>query len=313
MSRVLSKSITVSAETTDKVVRAVAELGYRPNTLAASLTTGRTYLIGLLSDNYKNPAFLEIFDLFTRLLQERGLRPLLVNLTGNHDPAKGIQMLKQYSVDGAIVASSTLPPTFSEDIKKAGIPVVHSFGRCQKPTSVSVVGVDNVLCGRVAAQCLIERGYRALGFLGGPKNASTSQDRLQGFSSALQAVPDTTLNVHFTGSYTYDAGFDGMRKQIGEKQAEAYFCGDDVIAIGAMSAVREAGLLVPGDIGLIGMNDMQASGWEHIGLSTIRQPVSEIVEASIDLVTAMIERPDHCVETRAFSCRFIERKTLRPV
>ena len=93
--------------------------------------------------------------------------------------------------------------------------------------------------------------------------------------------------------------------------AEAYFCGDDLLAVGALSAIEEAGLSVPGDIGLIGLNDMEMSRWQNIGLTTIRQPVAQIIEAAIDLVVATIETPDRPPEIRLFPCQVIERRTLR--
>ena len=129
VSRTFTNGASVSDATRRKVERAATDLGYTPNALASSLTTGRTRLIGLVSNNFHNPIFLEVFDLFTRGLQERGLRPLLVNLSDETDPANSVLMLKQYSVDGVVVASSTLTPAFSEAFKKANIPVVHSFGR----------------------------------------------------------------------------------------------------------------------------------------------------------------------------------------
>jgi DNA-binding LacI/PurR family transcriptional regulator len=95
--------------------------------------------------------------------------------------------------------------------------------------------------------------------------------------------------------------------------AEAYFCGDDVLSIGAMSAVREAGLRCPEDIGIIGLNDMKMAAWQNIDLTTIRQPIAEIIGASIELVIATIEQPDRHPETRLFPCRVVERGTLRPL
>ena len=109
VSRTFTDGASVSEKMRNKVEKAARELGYSPNALASSLTTGRTKLIGLVSNNFHNPIFLEVFDLFTRGLQDRGLRPLLVNLTEERDPENSVRMLRQYSVDGVVVASSTLP------------------------------------------------------------------------------------------------------------------------------------------------------------------------------------------------------------
>lgn len=314
VSRTFTDGASVSAKTRAKVELAADELGYAPNALASSLTTGRTKLVGLIANNFQNPLILEVFDLFTRGLQDRGLRPLLVNLTDATDPAASLRMLRQYSVDGVIVASSTLPSSFAEAFKTAGLPVVHAFGRTSRAPDlhdVHIVGIDNIACGRMAAEALIARGYARVGFLGGPESATSTQDRAAGFMGALQGRAGMTVSASYASAYTFDAGRAEMKRLLTNAPAEAYFCGDDLLAIGALSAIREAGLSVPGDIGLIGLNDMEVARWQNIGLTTIRQPVARIIEAAIDLVVATIEAPDRRPEIRLFGCQLIERQTLR--
>ncbi len=312
VSRTFTEGASVSTKTRAKVEKAALALGYSPNALASSLTTGRTKLIGLVSNNFHNPLFLEVFDLFTRGLQDRGLRPLLVNLTSEIDPVNSVRMMRTYSVDGAIVASSTLPPTFAEAYRDAGIPVVHSFGRYTTAPQVNIVGIDNVACGRMAGEALISRGYKRVAFLGGPERATSTQDRALGFLGALLEHPEIEVSVSYASAYSFDAGRVEMTKQLMQDPAEAYFCGDDVLSIGAISAIKEAGLRCPEDIGIIGLNDMQMAAWQLINLTTIRQPVAEIIGASIDLVVATVENPKRHPETRLFPCRVIERGTLRP-
>ncbi|NUB44967.1 LacI family DNA-binding transcriptional regulator [Fertoebacter nigrum] len=311
VSRTFTDGASVSPKTRMKVEIAANELGYAPNALASSLTTGRTKLIGLIVNNFQNPLILEVFDLFTRGLQDRGLRPLLVNLSTATDPAASLRMLRQYSVDGVIVASSTLPPSFAEAFKSAGLPVVHAFGRYSASPDVHVVGIDNVACGRMAAEALVARGYDRVAFLGGPQDATSTQDRAAGFLAALRAHPAITVSVSYASTYTFDAGRAEMQRLLESPPAQAYFCGDDLLAVGALSAIADAGLSVPGDIGLIGLNDMEMSRWQNIGLTTIRQPVAQIIDAAIDLVVMTIEAPDRHPENRIFPCRVIERQTLR--
>ncbi|MFW2545489.1 LacI family DNA-binding transcriptional regulator [Primorskyibacter sp. 2E107] len=313
VSRTFTPGASVSDKTRAKVEQAARELGYHPNALASSLTTGRTKLIGLVSNNFHNPVFLQVFDLFTRALQDRGLRPLLVNLSDETDPTNSVRMLRQYSVDGVVVASSTLPPSFAEAFAEAGIPIVNSFGRPVAASKVHIVGIDNVAAGRLAASTLIARGYRRIGFLGGPEAATTTQDRLTGFAEVVAARPDLVLSHSFATAYSFDAGRREMLRLVQQGPAEAYFCGDDVLSIGAMSAVRDCGLSVPEDVGLIGLNDMEMAGWENIALTTIRQPIPEIVRSSVDLISALVADPDHPVETRVLPCALIERRTLRPL
>jgi DNA-binding LacI/PurR family transcriptional regulator len=222
-------------------------------------------------------------------------------------------MLRQYSVDGVIVASSTLPPSFAEAFRDAGMPVVHSFGRYTTSPHVHVVGIDNIACGRMAADALIARGYRRVAFLGGPEKATSTQDRARGFFSRLAETPEIETSVSYATAYSFEGGRAEMTRLLSRNPAEAYFCGDDVLSIGALSAIDEAGLRVPDDIGIIGLNDMKMAGWQNIDLTTIRQPLAEIIGASIDLVIGTIEQPDRHPETRLFPCRVIERGTLRPL
>ena len=93
--------------------------------------------------------------------------------------------------------------------------------------------------------------------------------------------------------------------------AEAYFCGDDVLSIGALSAIRDHGLRVPEDIGLIGVNDMRMSGWQNINLTTIAQPFAEIIQTSIDVIVDMPQAPKQPAQARLLPCRLVERGTLR--
>lgn len=313
VSRAFTDGASVSAKMRERVEKAALELGYSPNALASSLTTGRTKMIGLVSNNFHNPIFLQVFDLFTRALQDHGLRPLLVNLTDETDPAHSVRMLKQYSVDGVVVASSTLPPGFGKAFRDAGVPVVHAFGRVTSAPQVHVVGIDNIEAGRLAARSLLARGYKRVGFMGGPEAASSTQDRLQGFAQELASHPQISASQSFATAYSFEAGRREMLALLDGNPAEAYFCGDDVLSIGAMSAIQDRQISVPGDIGILGLNDMEIAGWQNINLTTIRQPIREIVKSSIELMTATLNDLTRLPEVRIFACQIIERGTLRPL
>lgn len=311
VSRTFTDGASVSEKMRSKVEKAARELGYSPNALASSLTTGRTKLIGLVSNNFHNPIFLEVFDLFTRGLQDRGLRPLLVNLSEERDPENSVRMLRQYSVDGVVVASSTLPPEFALAFRDAGVPVVHSFGRASSSPKVHVVGIDNVETGRMAARELVARDYDHVAFLGGPADATSTQDRYKGFVEELENHPNVRRSESFAAAYSHGAGRAEMLRLLEEGQpAQGYFCGDDVLSIGALSAIRDKGLSCPKDIGIIGLNDMQMAGWENIDLTTIHQPIRQIVTSSIELMVAMLDEPDRYPEARIFPCSVVQRGTL---
>jgi DNA-binding LacI/PurR family transcriptional regulator len=223
-----------------------------------------------------------------------------------------VQFLRQYSVDGVIVASSHVPDGFARAFRQAGLPVVHAFGRAQPSPDVNVVAIDNVAAGRMAAETLASRGYRRLGFIGGPETASTTQDRLLGFRAAAAAL-GAEVTASFAGAYSFEAGRAAMTEILHGIRAEAYFCADDVLSIGALAAAEAAGLRVPQDLGVIGLNDMEMAGWANIGLTTIHQPFEAIVRASIDLIADSLNDPARPPETRLFPCHVVERRTLRPL
>ena len=312
VSRTFTDGASASVKMRRKVEKAADELGYSPNFLARSLTTRRTKLIGLVSNNFHNPIFLEVFDLFTRSLQDSGLRPLLVNLSSETDPENSVKLLRQYSVDGVIVASSTLPPTFSKAFRDKSIPVVNTFGRHSSTPEVHVVGIDNVAAGRLAALELVARNYKSVAFLGGPESATSTMDRLKGFHEELVLHPEITVTHSFAQAYSFKAGRAEMLRLAEKPLAEAYFCGDDVLSIGALSALKDIGKHVPDDVGIIGLNDMEMAGWENIALTTVRQPIQQIISSSVELMAAMLDEPNRYPEARLFPCHVIERGTLRP-
>ena len=165
----------------------------------------------------------------------------------------------------------------------------------------------------MAAQTLAARGYQSVGFMGGPEDATSTQDRMEGFVSEISKHPQITASHSFAEGYTFDAGRKEMLRLLKNPPAEAYFCGDDVLSIGALSAIQDHNLSVPEDIGIIGLNDMTMAGWQNINLTTIRQPIQQIVASSIELVTGTLDDPERYPEHRIFACKIIERGTLRPL
>ena len=312
VSRSLTPGASVSAQTRHKVLAATRVLRYRPNALARSLMTKRTELIGLVANNFDNPVFMEIFDLFTRRLQLRGRRPLLANLSESGATESALEMLLQYNVDGVIVASSTLPQNFVIACAEAQLPVVHVFGRSSgSKLPIHVVAPDNVQGGSLAGDALLERGYRRIAFLGGPQTATSTEDRLRGLTERLTRSGMKPSAVVFAHAYTHAAGVVTMRQLLRGGGIDAVFCGDDNLAMGSIDACREAGFDVPKDIGVIGFNDMTIAAWPAYDLTTIRQPTAEIITAAVELILATVERPVRRPVIRLFDCRTVNRGTLR--
>ena len=311
VSRTFTKGASVAPATRSRILNVAEVLGYQPNAMARSLMTGRTALIGLVSNNFNNPAFMEIFDLFTRRLQDHGLRPLLVNLSDDTDPQKAVAMLQQYNVDGVIVASSTLPPAFITGCLAAHIPTIHAFGKTTPGNPVHVVSADNLQGGRLAAEVILRHGYRRIAFLGGPLAASSTEERLSGFRAGLQQHKLAPASEVFANNYSHGEGQALMQAILADHSIEAVFCGDDLLAMGALDACRDMHRTVPGDMGILGFNDIAMAAWSAYDLSTIRQPIAEIIVAAVELSIQLVSNREVAVASRHFACTAILRDTLR--
>jgi DNA-binding LacI/PurR family transcriptional regulator len=256
---------------------------------------------------------MEVFDLFTRTLQDHGLRPLLANLSGNSDSDQAIAMLRQYNVDGVIVASSTVAPAFVEGCAAAQIPVVHAFGKGSHGPHTHIVAADNVQGGRLAAQVLLEHGYRTIAFLGGPEQASSTVDRRAGFRAALADAGLRPCAEVFANSYAHGEGQARMAELLSIKRLDAVFCGDDILAMGALDACKQAGRSVPADIGMLGFNDIAMASWAAYDLSTIRQPIADIIVAAVELSIRLVKEDILPRQEKLFVCEAVLRSTLRRV
>ena len=143
----------------------------------------------------------------------------------------------------------------------------------------------------MAAHTLIERGYTEIGFLGGPPGATSTLDRENGFLVECSGHLGVSCTTSFADAYSIEAGQAEMKRLLISIILQAYCCGDDVLSLGAMSGLQSAGLIVPDDVGVIGLNNMKMANWDNINLTTILNPFSEIISASIERVTALVENP----------------------
>jgi DNA-binding LacI/PurR family transcriptional regulator len=310
VSRTFTKHASVSPRMRARVLAAAEALGYRPNQLARSLMTGRTELVGLVSTHFANPAFMDVFDLFTRELQRRGLRPLIANLSEDGDAAAALDMMLQYNVDAVLIATSAPPDGFAASCARAGLPVVHVFGRAGPDAPVPVVTVDNVAGGRLAARAMLAHGRRRLAFLGGAPSDASSLDRAAGFAQELAEAGLQPVAVDYAGDYSHEHGRRAMHALLDAHRPDAVFCGDDILALGALDACRERGLRVPEEIGVVGFDDMKLAAWPGYRLTTIRQPMAEMVRHAIGEIAARLADPAHQPQSRLFEITLVERGSL---
>lgn len=312
VSRAFTDGASVSLKTRKKILKAAEKLNYRPNALARSLMTQRSDLIGIISTNFRNPAFMEIFERFTIALQNRKLRPLIFNMTASMNYKEALDLLIEYRADAVIVASSTLPLDFFEAFETAEIPGVVAFGRSLSPSVIGSVAADNVGGGHTAAKMLLSRGYTRIGFLGGPPHATTTIDRLCGFRAELDAH-DLPIVTDFADSYSHAEGMRVTERFLVEyPDIEVLFCGDDIIATGAYDHIKHRlGRRVPEDIGILGFNDMSMAKWPAYDLTTIRQPFEQIVENAVSMICEQIDKGGTSAQTRLIACEPVLRGSLR--
>ena len=314
VSRTFTAGASVSKKTRLRVLKAAEELGFRPNILARSLMTGRSALIGLVSNAFSNPYVMNIIDVFTTELQNRNLRPLVFNLTGKHDWVETVRLMSQYQIDGIVIASSTLEPEFVARVGKSKIPAVVAFGRSIGEDGIDSVSVDNVEGGRIAAREFLRRGYGRLGFIGAPEFVTTSQDRHIGFRDQLAADGKASPKVQHAQEYSHAAGFAAAVELLERHpEIDGLFCADDLIGIGALDALRTRLKRKVPDTGVIGFNDIQMAGWPSHSLSTLRTHTDQIVVSAIDMLQARIENGPRPKEKRIISCEMVVRDSLRPV
>ena len=290
VSRVFTPGASVSAKTMEKVRAAAEELGYRPNVLARSLITGRTRIIGLVVAYLENQFYPMALELLSRALQARGYH-ILVFMAENSTErvAQVMSELLDYQVDGIITASVAMSNDLTTRCDGAGIPVVM-FNRGQDDARLSEVTSDNVNGARRAAEFLIKGGHKRIAHVMGWQGSSTGRDRAEGFKQAMQAAGLQPFAM-VDGTYSREKAAAVTRELCqGPERPDAIFVGNDHMAFAVMDTLRhEFGLRVPQDVSVVGYDDVPMAAWPAYGLTTIRQPVNRMVEATVAALLNQIE------------------------
>lgn len=290
VSRVFTPGASASKETAAKVRAAAERLGYRPNILARSLITGRTRIIGLVVAYLENQFYPMALELLSRALQAKGYH-ILVFMAENASErvAEVMEELLDYQVDGIITASVAMTNDLTTRCTQAGIPVVL-FNRGQDDARLSSVTSDNLAGGHRAARHLIETGHRRIAHIMGWQGSSTGRDRATGFRSAM-AEAGLEPAAMVDGMYSRETARAATLALFnGPDRPEAVFVGNDHMAFAVMDTLRhELGLGVPQDVCVVGYDDVPLAAWPSYSLTTIRQPVNRMVEATVATLLNQIE------------------------
>lgn len=290
VSRVFTPGASASPATKAKVMQAAGELGYRPDPLARAMITGKSRIIGLVVAYLDNQFYPVALEQLSRALQGKGYHILVFMATNSSEGVlKVMQDLLDYRVDGIVTASVAMTNDLTNLCEAAGIPVVM-FNRGQDDPRLSEVTSDNIAGGRTVANFLVAGGHRRIAHIAGWQGSSTGRDRTRGFLAALSAHGMAPVALQ-DGMYNRDTAAAVAREIFGRaERPDAVFVGNDHMAFAVLDVLRfELGLSVPGDVSVVGYDDVPIASWPAYDLTTIRQPLDQMVSDTVDTLLSRIE------------------------
>lgn len=291
VSKVINNYRGVSAKTRERVLKAMKECNYWPNATARSLTMSRSMIVGLFVASQLNDRFFrEVLDGLEMSLGEKGYDILYLSSKRADNPGRKfgfVEKARDRHVDGVIFLSylKTSIQQFDE-ILGSDIPAVF--------VDVDLVGKrasyvmsDNMKSGSMAAEYLVKMGHRMIGFVDGRHYSKPAQDRLTGFHRTLAEfqIPYNPDWV-FRGEFSEEAGYSAMQEILTMTNRPTAIVAQDLMAIGAIKAIRDAGYSVPEDFSIVGFDDIELS--RHYNLTTVRQKKEEMGRAAAELLLKII-------------------------
>jgi LacI family transcriptional regulator len=323
----------VSDEKRQRVLRAVAELHYRPNAIARSLRAGRTQILGLVLPDSANPYYAALAHAVEEAAAAHGYQVVVANAA--EDPgreARHIEALLRLRVDGLlwIPAEGRGEQTIAREMPTApAVPTVRlralptvrlddaqEDGEGTARPALDVIEADNERGGWLAAQHALDLGHRRIACVAGPTHHLHASARLRGMRAALAAagVPLPARSVA-RGSMDYASGARHAVRwgaQPAEERPTALLCANDAMALGALCALAEAGVRVPRDLSVIGFDDIPPAAYAVPPLTTIAQPVGAMGEAAVERLLARIEGAKEPAAVRVLPVTLVVRRSTAP-
>lgn len=289
VSRAFTPGASIAPETRATILAAARSLGYRPNAIARSLVTNRSNMIAIIMANMWNPFYSAALTHFADQLQSLGYWVLLFRVQEDNTVDDALLTALEYQVDGVIITSATLSSRLAEECAHHGVPVVL-FNRYTLNSNVNAVWCDSVAGARLIADAMMDTGYSRLAFMAGDPSTSTARDREAGFMERM-TERGCQLFWRGQGDFTFESGTLVAREMLSQKERpDAVFCANDLMAMATLDVARdEFGLNVPGDLAIVGFDDIPMAAWPHYSLTTVRQPLERLVSATTQLMHAAIE------------------------
>ncbi|MDR2536831.1 MAG: LacI family transcriptional regulator [Treponema sp.] len=317
VSYILNGKKSISDETKAKVNAAIAQLDYVPDSAARSLSTKDSLLIGIVIPQtepgsrlmFENPFYSE---LFSAIEYETRLHGYHLFISGTGVDESYLYLARKRNLDG-IIAIGVYPDEFYQEVKKSKIPLVLIDSYCGD-NHCHNIRIDDSYGSYLAASYLLNRGHRDIAFFSGQlRNNGVMHKRLEGFEQAMkeQGLPVRKATV-FEGNIDLENGCILARRLLDAKlPVTAVLAAADILAIGAMKGLSEAGLRIPDDISIIGFDDLQIIGYLNPGLTTIRQEIALKGKKAVDILVQNIKTPDLTKREEVLPLSVVERDSVK--
>jgi LacI family transcriptional regulator len=296
VSRVINDQGYVSDESREKVLQVVREHNFQPNLAARALASQRSKVVGVLiphdvSDLFTDPFFPTLLRGITAASNKRGYGVTLWLAAADQDPHSSyINAFNNSMIDGLLIASATFDNAFLSWLTKFPKPIVFVGQRPPTMPQLSFVDIDNVFGAKLATRHLLEIGCRRIGMIEGRPNQIASDQRRDNYIATLKEwkLPIDPALIVPHGNYTERGGYEAMQHLLSQ-QVDGVFAANDMMALGALRAIREAGLRVPYDIAVIGFDDVPFASLSTPPLSTISQPIGLLGEETTAMLIDLLE------------------------
>jgi LacI family transcriptional regulator len=297
VSRVLNGVASVRVEYREKVLRAIEEMGYRPNRLASNLRRQKAEMIGVVVSDIENPHFTQMVRAVEDAAYRRGYRVLLCNTDENPEKQKSyLQMLAAERVLGVLISPSDPAGEELSELIDLGIPVI-AFDRSVDDPRADAVVVDNAAGTRRATEFLIRAGHERIGFVSGLGGIETSVERQAGYEGAMREVGLEPRSV--SGGFRIADGRTATEELLETGDLTALIVGNNLMTIGALEVLRIHRTRVPEEMALVAVDDPFWAKLVEPPLTTLAQPVREMAACAVELLLERIggvrERPRRVV------------------
>ena len=315
VSHVINETRFVEEETRQRVLQAVAELGYRPSVVARSLTTNRTETIGVIVSDSSNHFFAEVLRGIEDVLRPKNYTLLVCNTAEILErEAHYLDILMRQRVDGIIAAATSQRWDELTKVETQHIPVVFA-DRFFEGLDDPFVGVDNQKGAYLGTKCIIDCGHRQIGILAGFQRLSTMRERLAGFRQALEehdiSLPEEWV---ITSTLSIEGGREAMRQLLTlPERPTAVFLNNNLLTLGALLALKELGLRCPEDVGLVGFDDHPWAAVSAPPLTVVRQPAEQVGRAAAEMLLALINDEQVAGPRVILDCEVVVRQSCCPI